>query len=707
MNRLRTIKTAAVAVTIACSAFGQVEDYREIKTPALRQVNIPQPKRIQLANGLVIFLQQDRELPLIRGSATIRGGERDVPADKSGLVSILGQAWRTGGTVTKSGDELDQFLESRAAIVETSGDDDSTAISMSILKGDLDAVYPIWVELLQKPEFRQEKIDLAKTQMNTGISRRNDDPGSIVSREVLKLGYGADSPYARHPEYATVASVTREDLLAFHKRFVHPNNIIIGFVGDFDVAQMEKRLRATFERWPRGPQAPKPVLGGTPAKPGVYFVPKEDVTQSNIAMVHPGTVRNNPDYYAIAVMNEVLSGGFSGRLMQRLRSERGLTYGAGGGLGAGWDHPTLFSVSLATKSGTTLEAVEALRNEVVALASSPVTPQELSLAKESILNAYVFQMDSRAKALNQQILLEFYGFPANYFENYPREIEKVTTADVERAGKKYVRPDQLAVLVVGKQSDFEKPLSTLGNVTAIDITIPEPGARPRAAGAAPAASSSDAMALVNKVRDYVGGKARIDAIRTLRVTSNRTLQTPGGAMEGTVVTTLRYPDSIRQEMTLPMGVITSVVSPNAAFVVTPMGTQDLPASQKESAAAQLKSEMITVLRNVENPKYVFTLGATEKVGEVNAQVLEIDADGSRARWLVDPATGRVLRKITTAPGGAGEMITDYKEWKAFDGITLATGESSTLNGEAAGNSTTTKVEINPTVDDQLFVKPSA
>lgn len=705
---MRTIITAALLSTVSLTAFAQVDDYRKINTPALRAVNIPQPKRIQLANGMVIFLQQDRELPLISGSATIRGGERDVPAAKTGLVDVLGEAWRTGGTESKTGDELDQFLESRAASVETGGDADSTSVSMSVLKQDFDAVFPVWLELMRKPAFRQDKIDLAKTQLNTGIARRNDDPSEIAGRELGKLGYGADSPYARVPEYATVASITRDDLLAFHKRFVQPNNIILGFVGDFDVAQMEKRLRTAFESWPRGPQAAKPDVTSTPAKPGVYFVAKDDVTQSNIAMVHPGTLRNNPDYYAIAVMNEVFSGGFSGRLMQRLRSERGLTYGVGGGLGAGWDHPSLFSVSMATKSGTTIESINALRNEVTALTNSPVTENELSLAKESILNAYVFTMDSRAKALNQQVLLEFYGFPTDYFAKFPEQIRAVTADDVSRVAKKYIRPDQLAVLVVGKQSDFDKPLSSLGTVTAIDITIPEPGAAPQgSANAAPAATAStaDALALVRKVREAAGGKA-LDAVNAIRVSGSRNLQTPQGAMDAEVVATVRYPDSVRQQMTLPMGVITTVASPQGAFVITPMGTQDVPSSQREIMLGSLKSDMLTVLRNVDNPKYIFTLGGSEKIGNVDARIVEINADGSKLRWYVDAATGRVLRKWSNTPGPmGGETIVDYADWKTFSGITMPTSETITRGGQPGGSGKTTNVEINPTIDANAFVKP--
>jgi zinc protease len=471
----KTLALLATTLFISATALAQVTDYRDIKTPPLRGFSMPQPKRIQLANGMVIFLQEDHELPLVRGRATVRGGGRDVPAAKTGLAGIYGQAWRTGGTVKQTGDELDQFLEARAARVETSADNDSTNVSLDVLKGDFDAVYPIWLDLLRNPAFRQDKIDLAKAQANTGISRRNDEPGGILARETTKLGYGPDSPYARHTEYATIASITRDDLLAFHQRTVHPNNIILAFIGDFDSVKLEKKLRDTFASWPRGPQVAKPDPAFNPAKPGVYFVSKDNVTQANIAMVHGGGIeRSNPDFWAVQVMNEIFSGGFSGRLMQKLRSERGLTYGVGGSVAAPWDYPGLFRVQMATKSETALESVEALRGEVRRLVNDPVTEEELRMAKESILNGFVFQMDTREKALGQRVLLEFYGYPADTFTKYPAMIEKVTAADVQRVAKKYVHPDRLAVLVVGNQAAFEKPLSTLGEVTTIDVTIPPP-----------------------------------------------------------------------------------------------------------------------------------------------------------------------------------------------------------------------------------------
>ncbi|MDP9361056.1 MAG: insulinase family protein, partial [Acidobacteriota bacterium] len=571
MRSLRIHAIAAATALLSLPAFAQVSDYHEIKTPALRQIQMLQPKRVQLANGMVIFLMEDHELPLIRGGARIRGGSRDIPAGKTGLTGIYGSAWRTGGTDSKTGDELDDFLEARAARVETGGSEDAANVSMNVLKGDFDTVFPIFVDVLQHPAFRQDKVDLAKTQANTSISRRNDDARGIADREMSKLGFGADSPYARQTEYSTIASITRDDLMAFHKRFVHPNNIILGFVGDFDTAAMEQKLRAAFGSWPKGPQAPTAApTGGTPAKAGVYFVAKDDVTQSNIYVVHGGTgvLRSNPDFYAMQVMNEILSGGFSGRLMNDIRTQRGLAYGVGGGVDTLWDRPGLFHIWMGTKSGSTVEAVNALRTDLTDLQSKPFTPVELDQAKESILNAYVFTADSKAKILAQRVNLEFYGYPADYYQKYPAKLQAVTAADVAGVAKKYVQPNQVSVLVVGKEKDFDKPLSILGNVTPIDITIPEAGAKPAVGGAAataapkPAASSPEGLTLVKKVQDFVGGKAKIDAVQATHTVGSMQAQTPQGPMEVEVDAITKYPDFSRRIMKTPMGEMTMVSTPD-------------------------------------------------------------------------------------------------------------------------------------------------
>ena len=448
--------------------------WKHIPIAKLPAFHPEQPKRIELPNGMVVFLQEDHELPTIDGSARIRGGETSVPAGKTGLTDIYGEVWRTGGTKTQTGDQLDDFLEQRAAKVETGGGADSTSASFSCLKEDFDDVFRVFVDVLKNPEFRAEKIQIAQKGLYDGISRRNDDPSQIAGREAAKLAYGASSPYARVPEYKTVASITRQDLVEWHGKYVHPNNIIFGVVGDFDSVKMEARLREAFASWPKGTAASEPQIKPDPAKPGYYEVDKTDVNQTNIQMVALGITRKNPDYYAVSVFNEAFGGGFSSRLFGDIRTTKGLAYGVGGGIGAGWDHPGVLRIAMSTKSATTIESIQALDEEISDLAKRPIDDEEIKRAKDSILNSFVFRFDSPEKVLQEKMAYQFFGYPLDFLENYQREIEKVTKEDVARVAAKYLHRDQLAVLVVGKVADFDKPVSSLGPVTTLDIAIPAP-----------------------------------------------------------------------------------------------------------------------------------------------------------------------------------------------------------------------------------------
>jgi zinc protease len=448
--------------------------WQQIPIPKLPVFHPAQPKRIELPNGMVIFLQEDHELPLIDGTARIRGGARSVAANKVGLTDIYGEVWRTGGTKSQTGDQLDDFLEQRAARVETGGGIDSTSISWSCLKEDFDDVFRVFEDVLKSPEFRAEKIEIAQKGLYDAISRRNDDPGQIAGREAAKLAYGANNPYTRVPEYATVAAITRQDLVDWHGKYVHPNNIILGVVGDFDSAKMEARIRDAFAAWPKGPAATDPEIAPDPAKPGYYEVDKTDVNQSDIQMVALGITRKNPDYYAASVFNEAFGGGFSSRLFNDIRTTKGLAYAVGGGIGAGWDHPGVLRMMVRTKSTTTVEAIKALDEDMADLPKHPIDDEEIKRAKDAILNSFVFHFDSPEKVLQEQMSYEFYGYPSDFLETFQKKIEQVTKEDVARVAAKYIHPEQMAVLVVGNAGQFDKPLSSLGAVTKLDISIPAP-----------------------------------------------------------------------------------------------------------------------------------------------------------------------------------------------------------------------------------------
>ncbi|HXI11124.1 MAG TPA: pitrilysin family protein [Thermoanaerobaculia bacterium] len=708
LKKLTLAAATVVGCVVAMPGFAQVTDWRKINTPALSEFKIQEPKRIVLANGMVIFLQEDHELPLITGNIAIRGGSRDEPAEKVGLASIFGQAWRTGGTKARTGDAIDEYLELRAAKVETSADVDSSMVSMNSLKQDFDDVLGVAIELLREPEFREEKIVLAKNQLNTGISRRNDNPMQIAGREAMKIAYGPTSPYARVEEYYTVAAVKREDLLAWHRRFVHPNNMLVGIVGDFDSAKMEAKLRAAFEKLPKGPEAPKMTAEFPDPKPGVYFIAKDDVNQSSIRMVHMGVQRNNPDYYALEVMNEIFGGGFSARLFSNIRSKKGLAYNVGGGVGSSWDHPGVFQISMGTKSQSTSAAIDALREEIDQLHKSPPTADELKRARESILNSFVFRFDTKAKVIAERMNLEFYGYPADFTAKYRTAIEKVTTDDVARVANKYVTGDKVALLVVGKAGDFDKPLSSYGQVSNIDITIPDtaPGTvKP----AAPTGSSTQGRQLLDKVVMQMGGAKVLSAAKSLRQNSVAVMKTPQGEMTVEIDSVSAFPDRMRQVMKTPMGEMTMVAAPGGAFMLGPMGTRDLPSSQKDQMLREMNWNPIAVAQHASDPKYTFNIVGEETIGGVKTQILEISADGNSTRWFVDPASGRVLRSSTraTGPTGPTEQVANFSDWKTMNGITLPMKRTIMQGGKEAGTAEIKTFEINPATDTKSWEKPPA
>ena len=487
----RPVKLVAAATTLSAIFLypagvtaQQSKPWEQIPIPKLHEFHPQQPKRVELKNGIVIFLQEDHELPFISGSVLIPGGSRDEEPAKAGLISLYGQTWRTSGTAKMNGDAMDDLLEAKAAHIETTGDDDSTALSWDSLKGDSDQVFSLAMDLLFHPKFSEEKLQLAQQQEATSIVRRNDDEDGIAERESAKLVYGVNSPYTRQPELATIGAVTLADLQAWHDRTLK-GKLIIGISGDFDPASMEAKVRAAFESLPQvTPEPPRHDTFPGPT-PGVYFINKDDVNQSNVQIVGIGVDRRNPDVPAIAVMNEILGGGFGSRLFQKVRTQLGLAYAVGGGFGLTWDHPGTFHVEVLTKSASTVEATKAAQDEIAGMTTRPITEAELKRAKDDILNSFLFRYDTKDKVLAERERLEFYGYPADYLETYHAGLEKVSLDDVTAVAKKYIHPDKLAVLVVGNRPEIQPGLDALGigPPKPIDITIPTPKRPQGAAGA--------------------------------------------------------------------------------------------------------------------------------------------------------------------------------------------------------------------------------
>ncbi|MBI2683316.1 MAG: insulinase family protein [Acidobacteriales bacterium] len=705
-------KPEAVAKPAAKPAAAQTASNPAIQAIEKRKPRLPefkpqQPVRIQLENGMVIFLQEDHELPFIAGTVTIRGGAIHVPADKAGMNGLYGQVWRTGGTKDKTGDQLDDFLEARAAHVEAGGGTDSSTVSFDCLKNDFDDVFKVFVDVLKNPDFRQDKLDLAKQQASTSISRRNEDPGAIIGREIRKIGYGADNPYVRQAEYWTINAITRDDLVAFHKQTVHPNNMLLGLVGDFDAKAMEARLRQEFGGWAKGPGVPKPRVAFKDPKPNVYFIEKEDVNQSQIQLVTLGLRKDDPDYYAINVMNEAFGGGFAARLFSNVRSAKGLAYSVGGGIGTEFDRPGLFRLVVGTKSETTGKAIDALYEEIDKLHTQPITGRELDLAKANILNSFVFNFDSKSKVLDEKETYEYYGYPLDRLEKFRAGIEKVTLDDVQRVVNKYVERKKFALLVVGHAADFDKPLSRYGTVTPIDITIPtEPPGKASAADEDPVReSNAEGKTLIAKVVTASGGAELLGAIKAMQVEADTVANTPQGEITLPTLAISVYPDKSRVVMQAPFGEIVTVSTAQSAFRSMGGQTQDMPAALREESQKGNKRDLIWVTQHANDPKFLFRTGGTVKVGDADTTILDINADGVGLRWFVD-GQGHVVKTAYRSVGMQGPTMreTEFSDFRATDGLTLPFKRVVRDNGQISATVTVKSVKINPEVPAGAFEK---
>jgi zinc protease len=696
----------------AAKPAAQKPGWEKIPTPTLPPFKPVEPTRIQLSNGMVIFLAEDHELPLIEATMRIRGGSRAEPANKVGLLDVYGDVWRTGGTTSKTGDELDDILEAHAAKVEADNNADSTTLSLSCLKQDFDSVFETYLDLLRNPAFREDKIELAKEEMKSAISRRNDQIGGIAGREAAKLAYGKDNPYARVPEYATVDAITREDLVNWHKQYLYPNNIVFGMVGDFDTKQMEQKLRAAFESWQKGPEPPVFHAQFKTAQPGIYFINKEDVNQSEIRMVSLGIDRKNPDYYAIEVMNEVFGGGFSSRLFSNIRTKQGLAYAVNGGIGSAFDHPGIFRIGMGTKSVTTVEAIQSLSAQIDDLVKTPPSAEELRRAKDAILNSFIFNFDTPEKVVREKMAYEFYHYPLDFLERYRANIEKITSEDVARVAQKYVHKSDFAVLVVGNEKEMgAEKLSILGNVTPIDITIPTGEAQEQQgeAQAAPMQSNPEGKALIAKFVEAVGGKDKVATVKAIEQQSSSVRNTPQGDVTIETDNIVEYPDHVVSQLSTPMGKVTVAVSPQEAFMARGGESGEMPPPLKEDALKSLKRDVIAVAQHADDPKYAFVASGTKKVGDVDANVVKIDADGAQATWYLDPKTNLPIRSEFGAFGQSGPVnrVSEYGDWKSVGGLMLYNSRTLSDNGKVTSKDAIKQWIVNPKVDPKLWEKPAA
>lgn len=663
---------------------GPLPSWKDLHFPPLGQVKIPHPEIYSLGNGMKVYLLENHELPLVSGRMLVRTGNLFDPKAKLGLAEITGITMRSGGTSKMTGDQLDERLEDMAASVETSIGESSGSASFSCLKKNTGAVLELFHDVVTDPAFREDKIELAKTQIKSSISRRNDDANGIADRELYRLVYGPDTPYGEQVEYDTINAIHRDDIVGFYKRYFSPSNMIFAMYGDFDSAAVKQQLESLFGAWkadePKTPAFPKV---DAPPQPGVFLVTKTDVTQTFIQMGHLGGELRNKDFPALSVAADVFGGGFSSRLFRDVRTRLGYAYAVGADWAANYDHPGLFRISVSTKSETTTATIQAILKQLTAMRTSEITDEELKVAKDSVLNSLVFAFARPSSTLNRLVTYDYFGYPADFLTQYENAIKGVTKADVLRVSKEYFQPSKLAIVAVGNPAKFGEPLTALNlPVKPLDVSIPPPHEE---TAQADAQSVAQGKQLLDKAFAFMGGEQKLAALQDITETANAKMETPQGELSLQITSNGILPGTFREEQQRGPAKITIYVSPSEAWINTPQGVKDLPGPAAQQIREQVARQLPVLMSHLAK--------STAQAVASGAGAIQVKSEtGQLVTLNIDQASGAILS--LSATDADGKVTENFSDWRDTGGIKAPFKTEVLHDGKTSETSSASDIKIN-------------
>ncbi|MEK6677350.1 MAG: pitrilysin family protein [Planctomycetota bacterium] len=411
--------------------------------------------RQTLSNGMIVYVAEDRMLPTFDMTITVRVAAALDPPEKAGRAGLAAEQLRDGGTERLAPADFDEEIEFLAANIGSSMDDTSGTIRLSCLSKDIDAALALMNEMLRKPRYDEDRLRLAKERNIQNTKRRNDSTDSISNIEWGFQMNGEDHFSNRYPSSATINTITRDDLIAFHKRYYHPGNMMVAVAGDFDKGEMTKKLEKAFADWPVGETGPttfpKPTFE---PKAGIYMIHKPDVNQGRVTLGHKAIMRGTPDEFALQVMNSILGGGaFRSRLVAKVRSDEGLAYNVGSQFGQGVYYPGDFRCWFQSKSNSCAYATRMVLEEVKRMRDEAPSKVDVDDAVTSIVESFPQRFQTKMALLGTYVNDEYTGRDPKYWQTYVENIKKVTPQDVQRVAKTHLHPDRLVVLTVGNADD--------------------------------------------------------------------------------------------------------------------------------------------------------------------------------------------------------------------------------------------------------------
>jgi predicted Zn-dependent peptidase len=427
-------------------------------------------KRVKLSNGLIVFLWEDRTLPMVSMYLILKDGALYESSGNQGISKITAYMIRNGGTQKRSAAKLDEDIDHMgAAFSVSSGSPETSFFSFSSLSRNFEEGLRVFTEALSEPAFQADRLDLRKGQIREDEKRKNDNPQSPAYREFYRALFGSH-PYGwiNDTNYSSIKKLTRDDIEKWYRARYTPGNAFLFVIGDFDPTKMTESLEATLGAW----KSHDASALSTPApevdtKGGTYFIQK-DISQSVILMGHESVNRYSSDRYALEVMNYILGGGsFGSRLMKKIRSDEGLAYHVDSKIDMDYKDSGVFVAFVQTKSESTGKVIAMMKREFETMKTTSVTDEELKWAKDSLVNRFVHLLDDTIGY--RTMILEIQGMPADFYKTYASRISAVTLDDVKRVAVKYLHPDRLDTVIVGDRKKMGSQLDGIGEIREIKL----------------------------------------------------------------------------------------------------------------------------------------------------------------------------------------------------------------------------------------------
>jgi zinc protease len=412
--------------------------------------------RYELSNGIPVFMASSDEFPLVTIRLRFKGGGYLEPADKTGLSAMTGQMIRTGGSSIMGPSELDEEFDFLAANVSVGVGGETATATVNSLTSNLDRTFELFLDMLQNPRFDQDRLDTLRGQALEGLKARDDNGLSIALREFNYLMWGDDHFESRQPTRASLESITREDLSAFHKKIFHPGNLMISVTGDFKKDDMLAFLESQLSGWETGPISPDVPAPTHAFEPGVYYYEK-DQPQVQVLVGHRSMMRDDPDAIEADVMNQILGGsGFTSRITNSVRTREGLAYTAGSFMQNRVNYPGVFASYFFTKTPTTALATRLVFDEFDRIQQEPVTTDELETIQNNLIETFPRSFESKGAMLGIFMSDERTSRPDGYWQSYRDKVRAVTPEMVQEAANKFLHPDDTVILVVGPWEEIQK-----------------------------------------------------------------------------------------------------------------------------------------------------------------------------------------------------------------------------------------------------------